>query len=284
MAKILFITDLHIKAECGVRTGNYLDDIISKLEWVVSYSNKNKCIPVFGGDIFDASTVSDTVKNRVIQTFCGFETVPYVIWGNHDMRYNNHNLDEQTSLYNLIVSGVLRVLDKVEIDGCMLNGGIGGIETYGMRQIAVRHAFLNIPDGVWSISFNEMETLDECLLLLGHDHSEHDDVEYGNVKVIRPGSFGRVKRGDENKRNPQIVVIDTKDLSYEKIRIETARDHTMIFKVDSTTVAKENKTEVVGYDELIKRISCMKSETITFEECLEKAGDEEVVSFVKSLL
>lgn len=283
MAKVLFITDLHIKAESGVRVGNYLDDVLDKLDFVANYANENDCTTIFGGDIFDTSTLTDVVKNRLISTLRKFNKTPFTIWGNHDMRYNNHDFDEHTSLYNLLVSGVINLLDKVELDGCIIEGGVGEIDTFGRNHIAVRHGLLNKPDGVWCLSFDEISTLDNCVVLLGHDHTEYDDVKYGNVTVVRPGSFSRVSREEGSMRNPQMVIIDTRTLAIEKIPIKNAKPYKEIFKVDSKTVAKETKVEVASYDELIGRISCISSNGPTFEECLEKSNDEEVIELLKRI-
>ena len=69
MSKFIFITDLHITSTCSIRTGDVLEDICNKLDYVVKFANKHKMPIVIGGDIFDKPTVPDFVKGSAAKVF-----------------------------------------------------------------------------------------------------------------------------------------------------------------------------------------------------------------------
>ena len=279
--KLVFITDLHVKSQSGVRTGDYLADIISKLEYVVEYTNSIDGLCVIGGDIFDSSTVNDAVKHRLISTLRKFKHVPYAIWGNHDMRYGGADFNNMTSLGNLFVSGVLHELSYVDFGNFVLTGGGFKVETVGKPQIAVRHALLNMPD-TWAMQLDDFTTEDKCIVLMGHDHTDYAEplVIGDNIRVYRPGSLTRTKRVNEDLRIPRFLVIDTDTFRVESFSIPVARDFNDLFKLDVGMVVTEDATEIASYDELIERISGSATKKLSFDECLSEVGGKDVVELI----
>ena len=52
MMQFVFITDTHITSSSKVRTGDVVDDIAAKLQYVVDYCNNHDAILLHGGDLF----------------------------------------------------------------------------------------------------------------------------------------------------------------------------------------------------------------------------------------
>lgn len=283
--KIVFITDLHVKAQSGVRTGDYLQDILNKLEYVVDYTNSIGGQCVIGGDVFDSSTVHDAVKYKLISVLKKFDKVPYCIWGNHDMRYGGEDFNDMTSLGTLFVSGVLNELVYEDFGDFVMTGGRCKVETVGKPQIAVRHALINIPD-TWSMTFEDFPTTDKCVVLMGHDHIDYGEplVLGDNIRIYRPGSFTRTKRVNEDLRVPKMLVIDTdENFRVEYVYIDNARDCNEIFKLDVGMVEVEDVTEVVSYDDLIERIAGASTRKLSFDECLASVGTPDVIELVQRI-
>ena len=278
---LVFITDLHIKARSMVRTGDYLADILTKLEYVAEYTNSIDGLCVIGGDIFDSSTVHDAVKYKVISVLKKFNKTPYAIWGNHDMRYGGECFNDMTSLGTLFVSGVLNELVYKDFGGFVMTGGHGKVETVGKPQIAIRHDLLNMPDA-WSLTFDDFTTTDKCIVLMGHDHVDYGEplVIGDNVRVYRPGAFARTKRVNEDLRIPRVLVIDTDNFRVTSQPIPVARCADELFKLDVGMMPTEDVASSISYDELIASISGSRSKSLSFDECLASVGDANVVDLI----
>ena len=280
--KIVFITDLHVKATSGVRTGDYLQDILRKLEWVAEYTNSIGGQCVIGGDVFDTATVTDVVKNQLISVLKKFDKTPYSIWGNHDMRYGGEDFNNMTSLGVLFVSEVLKELTYEDFGDFIMTGGRCPVETVGKPQIAVRHALINMPD-TWAMQLDEFRTEDPCVVLMGHDHTSYSEplLIGDNIRIYRPGSFTRTKRVAEDLRIPRVLVIDTdENMRVTSVAIPTARPTDDLFKLDVGMVEVEDATEAVSYDDLIERISGSSTRKLSFDECLQSVCEPDVIELI----
>ena len=286
MTKFVFITDLHITATCNVRTGDVLDDICKKLENVVEYANVVGLPIVIGGDVFDKPTVPDFVKAAVGRVFRKAEQPIYAINGNHDTLYNNDEFNVRTS-YNLFCEMGLftdftgRTLDM----GDWVLTNVLPLETHEKPTVCVYHGFWNVEDGRWNCKTSDVDgTADETLVLLGHDHTVYEDeMVGGNIRVVRPGSFLRGIRIDEQNRTPMMVVCSLNDGKWvaERAPIK-CRAASEIFTAKQYAM---KATEVRdSYADIIERLKTARTGEMTLEDALHEVTEQDVVDYINLCL
>lgn len=281
MRQFCFITDLHITSSSRVRTGDVVEDVASKLQFVVDYCNANDAILLIGGDIFDKPCVPDFVKSRMAPIFKQLKNPVYAIPGNHSMLYSNPEYTYKTSYAVWVSHGILNDLEQGDVDlgDCVLTSKLP-LTTKGKPQILVYHGFLNKEDGPWSVHFDELVTSDPTYVLLGHDHVVYEPVELSpTVKVFRPGSLLRGIRNDEQLRVPQILHIRLKDNKFQyKMAPISCRDSYEIFKSKESKIS--NSEHKNTYDVIINQIRSAQSSDLSFEEALHQVTTPDVASFI----
>jgi len=261
----VFITDTHINLSSRVRTGDYLSDLLKKLEFVVEYANKNNAIILHGGDFFDKPTVSDVVKNKLIPVLLRAKYKPLVIYGNHDKLFNNDENDVKTSLETLVVSGVVEILTTKDFGNLVVTSELPVINK-NKAQICVCHGFLNKEDGKYTFRFTDIETTDQVKVLLGHDHVVYENLKLSNVEYIRPGSFVRGIRDDEAYR--EVFAVHLRMINGEiksKLVKIPCRDPKEIFQT------KESKLKTKEVDQSYDSLIQMLANSTKGEETLEGA-------------
>ena len=287
MFQAVFITDTHITNSSRVRSGDVNEDICRKLKFVVDYCNKNDCVLLHGGDVFDKPTVPDIAKNEVIKILKGLKTKCYAIAGNHSELWGNPEYNYKTSYQTLISAGLVEDLDSVEgvdVGECFITSKTPVI-TRNKPQIVINHAFLNQEDGRWTFRFTDLQTQDRAVVLLGHDHVEYEDLKLTDaVKIVRPGSFLRGIRTDTNLRAPQLVHIRVQDgkILTKKVPIATAREWTEIFKTKEIKTTKAQQHE--SYEEIIKSIRESQKTDMSFEEAIRTVTTDVVADFTMKVL
>lgn len=288
MSKFVFITDLHFKITNSKRTGDLLDELMTKLDWVVSYCNGIGASLLIGGDVFDRPSVPDLVKNRMAVVLSRVEHGIYGIAGNHDRLYDNPEFGEKTSWVTLTSTGLITDLDRGDIDcgDCVLSSTVPVVEK-GKPCIFLFHGFLNQEDGRNTFRFTDIEShKSKTLVLLGHDHVVYDDLQYdANTIIVRPGSFQRCTRDVGSERQPQIVVIDVEnsgEISYNKVEIPVARDWHNVF------ITKESGVSVsdvhASYADVISQITNASKTQLSFEDALGMCCSADVVSYMLEVL
>ena len=285
MKDFVFICDLHITGQSKVRSGDVLEDIANKLEYVVSYCLANKATLLIGGDVFDKPSVPDYIKSRLAPILMKLRGDIYCVAGNHSRLYDNPEFNYKTS-YNVWEShGVIKDLDSIE--GVDFNEvyltGQKPIITRGKPQIVVYHGFLNQEDGRNTLYYTDIQTTDPTYILLGHDHVEYEPLQYtSNVKIFRPGSFLRGIRQDAQYRTPIMVHIraNGEKLSFKNVPIQ-CRDFNEIFK---TKEAKVTKAQVADtYDNIISQIRKAQQADLTFDQAVSQVADPDVKEFIMNL-
>lgn len=286
MDKFIFITDLHITSTCSVRTGDVLEDICSKLENVVRFSNKHKMPIIIGGDIFDKPTVPDFVKAAVARIFRKSKNKIYTINGNHDTLYNNEEFNVRTS-YNLFAEiGLFEDFTGTSLDlgDCVLTNVLP-LKTNGKPTICVYHGFWNIDDGKWNCKTSDVITTeDETILLLGHDHSVYDEEHpKENITVIRPGSFLRGIRIDEQNRVPMMTIVELEggkwNISYKPIKCRAAAE---IFESKQFAISKTEIKE--SYSTVIERLKNARTGEMTLDDALKQVTEQEIIDYINLCL
>lgn len=277
------IIDPHASSRSNIRTGDILEDVNKKLTFVVDYCNANDATLMIAGDVFDKNQVLDVVKNRIAANLKRLKYKALVIPGNHDLRYNNPDQLEYTSIGNLIITGVVELLTTIDYEDFRITS-VKPLETIGKPQIAMFHGFLNVDDGLNSVYFTDLTTQDPCLCLLGHDHVEYEPLLVGTVKVIRPGSFLRGIRNDTNIREPKMVHmrINKDGVKHKLVPITVGRDCAEIFKTKKVTISKAQQVET--YEKIINQIKESQSADMTLKAALELVTTPEVVQFIESVV
>lgn len=280
MSKFVFITDLHITDKSNVRTGDILTDICDKLEYVVGYANQTDSTILIGGDVFDHPSVPDYVKVRVAAIFRKAKNTIYSIAGNHDILYNNEDFNHRTS-YNLFVEfGVFENLVKMELDDVVLSSTLP-VQNVGKPQIVIYHGFYNVEDGKCTCKTSDViTTQDECVVLLGHDHSVYlVENPRNNVRVYREGSFLRGIRTDDQKRIPNMVCLHVEngkiDVRLEPIKCRAASE---IFEAKSFSFTPSQTRK--SYEDVISKIKDAHNSDLTLESALKQVTTPDVVDYV----
>lgn len=279
----VFITDLHFKSSSKVRSGNVLEDMVRKLKFVVDYCNSYDAALLLGGDIFDKSTVPDFVKSEIAPVLTKVKNGVYAIPGNHDRLYDNPEYNFKTS-YNVLVShGVIEDLTTIDFGDVILTSEVP-VVTKGKPQIVVFHGFLNIEDGRSTFHFTDIQTTDNCVVCLGHDHVEYETLQYNDtVKIIRPGSFHRDTRVETNFRTPKLVHLRVKDgkILSKFVPIE-CRDFNEVFTAKETKITKAQQHDT--YEAIIEHIRNAQVTDLTFEQAMSQVAEPDVVEFAIQVL
>lgn len=286
MRDFIFITDLHLTSHSNVRTGDIVQDHKKKLEFVVDYANKHDALLLMGGDIFDRPSVPDFVKSELAPILLKCKYKPYAISGNHDMLFASHSKDFKTSLNLWSTHDIVKLLETEDFGEFVLTSVLP-LKTVGKPQLAIFHGFLNIEDGAYTVHMSDLQTTDPTLLCLGHDHLVYEPVQLGAVRVVRPGSFSRKERVDEQMRIPQLVHIRFNPESDKKwgikvVPIKTARTPEEIFKTKKYTVSTKDSRD--SYQAVIDAIKSVQGNEMTFSSALHTVADPEVEMFVLDIL
>lgn len=282
--KFVFITDLHITGVCNVRHGDPAEDIRDKLSYVVDYVNGIDGQLLIGGDLFDKSIVSDSVKSLIAPQFVRLKRRALCINGNHDRMYDNDDFQYKTS-YNVFVShGVITDITDTEVMyGDVLITNKMPLTDRGCKQICLFHGFLNLEDGRNTFRTTDIHAkTDPIRIFLGHDHTVHDVIKSNNLEIHRIGSFFRMDRTAESNRTPQMAVIDsdTMEVTYVPIKSRSAED---VFK-ERLDVVNDTKCAPLTYASLIASLNGGVKDESSLMDALRQVADDETVRYIEMVM
>ncbi len=285
MKDFVVITDTHFTTSSRVRSGELLDDLYNKLQFVVDYCNSNDAQLLHAGDLFDKATVPDLVKTKLAPNFMKLKYPMICINGNHDLLYSNVEYNYKTSFGLWESHGVIRNLDKKDIDlGDVYLTSQVPITPKGKPQIVLHHGFLNKDDENWSFKFTDIQTKESTIIVLGHDHCQYDDIQYtSNVRIIRPGSFTRTNRASENQRQPQLVHIKLINGLLKSKKVEVpARPWEEVFKTKEVKITKAQQKDT--YEDIINLIKSSQAQDLSLRDALTQVADPDVVEYAMRTL
>lgn len=303
MDKFIFLLDIHFGKKCTIR----LDDIDlvleDKFEQILNYCLINDVKKIFiAGDVFDGVNVSMQTLIKATNIFKNFKdngVEVYSIWGNHDEYRGNPDFRSKTPFYLLKQMDLIKPFQEIELDDYiiygydyydialydMLENNKEYIKTKDKKIIVLAHSFYDneFMGGKYNVKKEWLEKgslID--YIILGHDHSEYDDVTIGNTKILRFGSLTRVTSsvGDIN-RIPKFVVFDNE--GYKKINIKCNE----LKEVLSSEVINKKNIEV-RYETIIEEINKISKEkenekTSILEE-IKNIENEEVKNIILGVL
>lgn len=285
MSKFVFITDPHFRLKSNVRTGNLLDDIRSKLSFVVDFCNQHDAPLLIGGDTFDSPVAADETKNAVFSLLSKVNKGVYDIQGNHCILYNSREYTDRTSYGTLRLFNWFHDLDLKDYDfgDCVLTSQVPIIDK-GKPQIVIRHAFYQVmEDKEWTFYDSDIQTDDQCFILLGHDHTPYPPVTVRNSTIFRIGSFLRQTRDKNSYRTPQLLLIecDSERGLYAKSYDIPSRPAEEIFNA-KLAEATQDKHET--YESIIAMIQQSANQELTLEQALQQVTDDTTTRYLMNLL
>lgn len=281
--RFIFFSDCHITTSAPFRVGDPLQDIISKLEYVIEQANSYDALILIGGDVFDKSTIPYEAYTAVCEVFKKAKYTPIAIKGNHDQLFRCDDNDKKTTIYNAFKLGVLRELKSpMDVCSCVLTPDKSLINR-DKPQILVYHGFLNVKDGKHTVYVDDLAGVTTpTLVLLGHDHVEYDPVRIGNCMVYRIGSLFRDQRVVTSNRTPKMLYISVEDGKFHTELLEVpARSVTEIFR---ETVGKASEPVNSDYDSLISEFKNISDDNNDLLSLVSKVADGTVYQYIESLL
>lgn len=226
--KVLIVGDLHLSHLQPIsRLDSYIETCLYDLKEVLRKGKEQKVDAVlFLGDIFDVWKVSPELINRTIEIFQGddygepwpFEV--YALMGNHDID-NTLSKYEKSSFYTLIVSGVVKMVNKIDhlsvscihwsgtVDADISNGLLKNDDS----TIVLAHAYIAVEHNEFvksTIYFHHLELHEDTkLLVAGHFHYQMHCERPDNKIFINPGSISRRNfKKEDIDRQIQVLLVD----------------------------------------------------------------------------
>lgn len=201
--------DVHFGKKCGIRVDDVDLAIIDKLKQILLYCIENNIKAVLtAGDIFDGVNVSRTALFQSWQIFNEFKKnriEVFVIFGNHDLYRGNYNISQETPLYFLIQTGVVKLYPKLltvqngqseyNISAFSYHEEIKENELGYKNSVLIAHTFYDneFMGKGHNLTKEDIIRLKYDKVILGHDHSRYNDVKLENgYKLFRFGSLARV--------------------------------------------------------------------------------------------
>lgn len=282
MSKFLFVTDLHGMLSCEGRVDSPLEALQRKLSWCVDWCNTEGASLILGGDIFDRPTAPHEVSNALRETLRCCRNGVYAVWGNHDILYRQSLYKPKCALYGF--RDFIRFVDEAPVEGPdFYLTGVFPREPHSKIVLYVGHAFLDIPDGDYSVSRIDIGGYQgRMVCLLGHDHSVYPAENCGMSVILRPGSLMRCRRSLSELRDSVYgYVIDTTAETYSSLSIPCS-PCSSVFRLDASALpaVKENAVDLDSLFAVLREESV--GAGLTFEEALRKVATEEVAAYVMS--
>lgn len=281
--RFIFFSDCHITTSAPFRVGDPLQDIISKLEYVIEKANSYDALILIGGDVFDKPTIPYEAYTAVCEVFKKATYTPIAIKGNHDQLFRCDDNDKKTTIYNAFKLGVLRELKSpMDVCSCVLTPDKSLINR-DKPQILVYHGFLNVKDGKHTVYVDDLAGVTTpTLVLLGHDHVEYDPVQIGSCMVYRIGSLFRDQRVVTSNRTPKMLYIEVENGQFRTELLEVpARSVTDIFRETSGKVTTEVSSD---YDTLISEFKNISEEDNDLMSLVSRVADGPVYQYIENLL
>lgn len=281
--RFIFFSDCHITTSAPFRVGDPLQDIISKLEYVIEQANSYDALILIGGDVFDKPTIPYEAYTAVCEVFKKAKYTPIAIKGNHDQLFRCDDNDKKTTIYNAFKLGVLRELKSpMDVCSCVLTPDKSLINR-DKPQILVYHGFLNVKDGKHTVYVDDLAGVTTpTLVLLGHDHVEYDPVQIGSCTVFRIGSLFRDQRVVTSNRTPKMLYIEVENDQFRTELLEVpARSVTDIFRETSGKVTTEVSSD---YDTLISEFKNISEEDNDLMSLVSRVADGPVYQYIENLL
>jgi DNA repair exonuclease SbcCD nuclease subunit len=283
MSKYVFCTDLHLRADiprCRAETIEewYLHQK-TRLETICKIAHAYGGKVVIAGDIFHKPNVPLEVMHLFISTMKDNKIVPYIMAGNHDLHYTNH--DATDTSFN-ILSHIYPSWDCASGIGttCYIPYGFGIENTIGNGSIVGMHTLTfekdtDVPFGVKK--FETAATLAEQAKKIGAtcvvvgDMHRPFTAKIDGIRIINCGSMTVQSINEASNAHG----VWTYDDSTDAVEFVPFTDTCMVVDDAYITEAKERDTRITAFVESMKDYE---ASSLDYLDNLKKALTHEEVS------
>lgn len=252
MIKFLFTTDWHLVSKNPrYRKDNIVLTQFWKIRHIFEIYKKKECsFIIHGGDLFDTYQPSFLVLNHLakgIRTFNKRDAGEvYIVPGSHDMIGYNISSIKQTALGSLVNSGLLHILNEIEINGvnfvgvpASLNLTVDNLK-FDNKVVICHGEISDISLPFEHILIDSItENSKDCLFLTGHIHKRIFKYDSNGNVFVNPGPVVRTSI-DEKDIKPSVAVISINDkgkVDVEFVELICSDD---VFDIESYEFNKQN--------------------------------------------
>ncbi len=249
--------DIHAeKNNPQYRIDDYWDTCQSKLTWIVDTANKHNARILIAGDLFNTSRVTPDVTNVVMAILQEAIHTPYVVAGQHDLRF--HTSIEKTPIFTLALAGAVRIIQGTykQFTGAGFEETIPDHE----NEFLITHTCVTekeppffLPDAVSAKDIMNQYS-GYTYIISGDYHPSHHRI-YKGRHLINVGAMLRNKK-DMKKHVPLVWHIDTKRGAVNPLEI-AHKPFEEVFDMDSIAYQEEHGIEIdtTKLKELLKSTS-----------------------------
>lgn len=276
MAKVLFIGDTHLRYTNPMRRiDNYFEEIKSLILQSLNIAKDRGCESViFLGDIFDKHDPHMQVINDIIDILKIDNSVGaswpfkiYAVIGNHDLKYHNAEMLDQTAIGTLSRTCV-RVVNFIKKHSIYCGHYRRKIEFEDFTQIEAKilalHAYI-LPKYLADLDRNSFVSINEFkvnpmtkIVITGHYHDGYGIIKRGDgVVFVNSGSLTRCTATKSNiERDIKVTLIDTDTLEIEEIVL----DYIPGEQIFDLIKIEEDQQKIVEKKELAMKLDQMRRE------------------------
>lgn len=291
----LYFQDGHFKGRNSQnRLGNYFEDMLLKLDEIISIAKENKCdCLIDGGDMFESDKPSYSVLDAVADKIESSKIHMYSLFGNHTMTCGHIENSQASGLAHLIKRSkyfhLLQDLCVVDGESDINEASLIGIDyEYGIEdklkdkgikfknnddwKIAFVHALVTPKkffDSVAHVTPNEIKT-NADLVLVSHYHQPYQK-QVKNTMFLDIGCLGR-DNIDEANIKPSVLLVDTDKRKYDIIPLKSAKPGHEIFDLSKYEELKGNKKNIKEFLNSLKDINF---QTLDLGQQITKLGKEQ---------
>jgi DNA repair exonuclease SbcCD nuclease subunit len=242
--RIAFIGDLHLDSRTPIsRIDNYRETSIRKLRSLLDLVIKENIDTVIcTGDFFDDYTEPVSYLVEVAEILLDFKRrgiTFYTIIGNHDLPHDNMEYFSGHALDLLIKSSLVQYLDILKFDNTVIEGlsfsmaksdNKRDIDSTKTNILVMHYATENtVANG--SIPLKDL--LEYDIVISGHDHTYYEPLKHGKTIILRPGSFTRRTKDQQNlKRDIVVYALDTDSKKIVKLILPGVEAAENVFRND----------------------------------------------------
>jgi exonuclease SbcD len=263
LKKAMFIGDLHLRSvNPQMRIDSYIEELQDLIIQAFNLAELEKCgAVILLGDIFhnhepDAKLRNDTIDlfRRNPLTGQKWQFNLYGIIGNHDLKYHNPEILDQTCLGTLRRTS-LRIVESIPEYSVFCGHYCRGIEQMDFsgrtEKIHALHAYI-MPEQISMLEeglFVPVEAYrvnPECrLVITGHLHDGYGIIEREDgVLFCNPGALSREKASKSDLERPiQVAIAEISDDVSVEFRTLNYRPSEEIFDLDAIALNKGKKVE-----------------------------------------
>lgn len=287
--KFTFISDSHLAPSVGRRKGNYVEDILTKWEWVAEWSAANGCsFLCFGGDLYDKSIVPRSIEQEVSRLLDDLPLPTMIVLGQHDTGIGlptteGKSIDFLVSHRNITSSPTVTARRDGDIilwpnsDLPVWAGGTKDDPVGGHGLVAVVHAYITpTPLPFDHILISDISLPTPPIVLSGDLHTGFPITKHNGTVFANPGAISRTFRSaDDHTRWPQFAVVDTSlsdPVQYVRLPESVVRPASEIYDAETKIAEEKRHALKVSVSEAVAEIR--KSHVETWNSTLERAMED----------